>query len=284
LAANLLQSIVNNSYQQGLFALPIPNRDVDHFPIVQYVDDTLLFMQADASQISSLKEILHSFAAATGLKVNFHNSCLIPINVPAHKVPFLTEAFGCIEGKLPFTYIGIPLGTTKPLVKDFAPLVCTIERNLSASSMYLNYAGRLQLINSVISSIPTYYICILKLPKKAIESIDKFRKNYLWRGSDINAKGYNLAAWEMVMVPKSKDGLGIKNLGLQNNALLLKHLHKFYNKVQVPWVQLIWNAHYHHQSTSSDFSQRVFLVEGYFKIGTLIQRDCPLFASKRRYS
>jgi hypothetical protein len=133
-------------------------------------------MQADASQISSLKEILHSFAAATGLKVNFHNSCLIPINVPAHKVPFLTEAFGCIEGKLPFTYIRIPLGTTKQLVKDFAPLVCRIERKLSASSMYLNYVGRLQLINSVISSIPTYYMCTLKLPKKVIESIDKFKK------------------------------------------------------------------------------------------------------------
>ena len=85
-----------------------------------------------------------SFTKKTSLKVNFHKSCLIPINVPAHKVPLLTEAFGCIEGKLPFTYLGIPLGTTKPLVKDFAPLVCRIERKLLASSMYLNYAGRLQ--------------------------------------------------------------------------------------------------------------------------------------------
>jgi hypothetical protein len=26
--------------------------------------------------------------------------------------------------------------------------------------------------------------------------------------------------------------------------LLIKHLHKFYNKEDVPWVQLIWNTHY----------------------------------------
>lgn len=34
------------------------------------------------------------------------------------------------------------------------------------------------------------------------------------------------------------------NLRLQNDALLMKHLHKFYNKMDVPWVQLIWEKYY----------------------------------------
>jgi hypothetical protein len=29
-----------------------------------------------------------------------------------------------------------------------------------------------------------------------------------------------------------------------NEALLTKHLHKLYNKEEVPWVQLVWNTHY----------------------------------------
>jgi hypothetical protein len=33
----------------------------------------------------------------------------------------------------------------------------------------------------------------------------------------------------MVLEPKSKGGLGVINLRLQNDALLLKQLHKFYN-------------------------------------------------------
>jgi hypothetical protein len=61
LAADLLQSIVNRAYQQGLFQLPIPNRDIEHFPIVQYADDTLLIMEADARQLFCLKALLHSF-------------------------------------------------------------------------------------------------------------------------------------------------------------------------------------------------------------------------------
>lgn len=46
------------------------------------------------------------------------------------------------------------------------------------------------------------------------------------------------------MKPKGKGGLGIKNLSVQNDALLLKHLHKFYNRDDVPWVDLVWTKHY----------------------------------------
>jgi hypothetical protein len=31
---------------------------------------------------------------------------------------------------------------------------------------------------------------------------------------------------------------------LQNEALLLKNLHKFFNKVDLPWVQLLWSQYY----------------------------------------
>jgi hypothetical protein len=136
-------------------------------------------MQVDPRQLFCLKALLNTFASSIGLKVNFHNSCLVPINVPEEKVPLLTVLFGCVRDQLPFTYLGIPLGTTKPLVKDYAPLICRIERKLSASSVFLAYSGRLQLINSVMSSLPTYFMCTLGLPKTIIYLIDKFRKKCL---------------------------------------------------------------------------------------------------------
>ena len=53
-----------------------------------------------------------------------------------------------------------------------------------------------------------------------------------------------LAAWDLVCQPKKKGGLGVINLELQNIALLLKHLDKFYNKKDLPWVNLIWDKYY----------------------------------------
>jgi hypothetical protein len=46
------------------------------------------------------------------------------------------------------------------------------------------------------------------------------------------------------MQPKEKRGCGILNLRLQNDALLLKQLSKFYNHDDVPWVQIIWSKYY----------------------------------------
>ena len=87
-------------------------------------------------------------------------------------------------------------------------------------------------------------MCTLKLPIGVIDNIDRARKQCLWRGNDPRKKGGNLAAWPMVRKPKRKGGLGVINLQVQNDALLLKHLHKFYSKVDVPWVNLIWSKYY----------------------------------------
>ena len=53
-----------------------------------------------------------------------------------------------------------------------------------------------------------------------------------------------LVAWKKCSKPKRKGGLGIINLRSQNSALLLKHLDKFYNRKEIPWVKLVWHAHY----------------------------------------
>jgi hypothetical protein len=39
------------------FGLPLPNRDTNHFLIIPYADDTLLFMQADTRQLLRLKAL-----------------------------------------------------------------------------------------------------------------------------------------------------------------------------------------------------------------------------------
>jgi hypothetical protein len=78
--ADLLQSMVNHlaSSRTLIPPLPIPNTK---FPIVQYADDTLLILQACPSQLLALKNLLLAFGAATGLKVNYDKTCIMPINI-----------------------------------------------------------------------------------------------------------------------------------------------------------------------------------------------------------
>ena len=52
------------------------------------------------------------------------------------------------------------------------------------------------------------------------------------------------AAWPIVCTSKEEGGLGVLNLQTHNEALILKHLHKFFNKSDLPWVELIWDKYY----------------------------------------
>jgi len=224
--------------------LPIEADPSNKFPIIQYADDTIIIMKASQGELFCLKGLLQSFSDSTGLKINYAKSNMLPLNITDDHAEMLAQTFGCRLATLPFTYLGLPLGTTKPRVDDYIPLMNKTERRLSSISSMLTYAGRLQLVNSVLSSLPTYTMCSFDIPVTVIEYIDRARRHCLWRGSDINAKGKALIAWNKVMRPKNKGGLGVVNLRAQNKALLLTNLDKFYNKRDIPWVNMIWHSHY----------------------------------------
>ena len=160
------------------------------------------------------------------------------------KMKILAGTLGCQVGSLPFTYLGLPLGTTKPRIEEFAPLLYKIERKLSACSTLLSYLGRIEYINTVLTPTVTYAMCTFKLHKGVIHGVDRIRKQCLWRGNSERKRGANLVAWSLAQRPKDKGGLGIKNLLLQNDALLLKQLHKLYSKLDIPWVHQVWFKYY----------------------------------------
>lgn len=161
----------------------------------------------------------------------------------------LANTFGCMIGSFPFTYLGLPMATTKLRVEDFSPLMDKIERRLTACSSMLSYTGRLQMVNYVLTSTAAYAMCTLKLPKGVIDNIDRARKQCLWRGPRSEKKGGNLVAWPIVLLP---------NLSVQNDALLLKHLHKFYNRDDIPWANLMWSTHYENKVPHASREVRSF--------------------------
>lgn len=187
--------------------------------------------------------MLHTFAASTGLRVNFAKSMMIPLNVPEDETTRLAGIFQCALGTLPFTYLDLPRGTTRATLQDLMPLVDSVEKRLSASSSMLKQGSRLQLLNSVLSSMPIYYLCTLHIPPGIIKQLERIERQCLWRGNSETPR-QSLAAWALVCRPKDKGGLGIINLKLQNQGLLIKHLHKFYNKADIPWVSLVWSSYY----------------------------------------
>ncbi|GJS58909.1 RNA-directed DNA polymerase, eukaryota, reverse transcriptase zinc-binding domain protein [Tanacetum coccineum] len=100
----------------------------------------------------------------------------------------------------------------------------------------LIYAGRLQLIASVLSSIHVYWASVFMLPKIVINDIDKIMKGFLWNQCELK-KGTAKVSWKMVCRPKSQGGLGLKDMSIWNETLMSKHLWNIANNKESLWVK-----------------------------------------------
>jgi hypothetical protein len=195
---------------QGLIERPIDTYDPD-FPIIQYADDTLLIVPADSAQLLALKEVLHKFLLSTGLKINYNKSHIVPINAPNDLLNDLAEEFGCQIGSMPFTYLGLPLGTTKPRIIDLMPLARRLERRLACSSCFLSQGACSQSINSTLASMPLHFLCSLQLKNGFTNQMDRILRQCLWRDNVDGTPKQSLAAWEIICMPKFNGGLGVVN-------------------------------------------------------------------------
>jgi hypothetical protein len=157
-----------------------------------------------------MKHILETYAQSTGLKINFHKSSMVPINLARERAQIFADLLGYKIASLPFAYLGLPLGTTKPTVHDLMPLVDRIERRVSANFMLMSYSGKVILVNSLLTSIATFTMCSIQLNPKILEHIEKIRRHCLWvkKNEEGEEKCYSLASWQMVCKPKKKRRIG----------------------------------------------------------------------------
>ncbi|KAK1609017.1 hypothetical protein QYE76_032690 [Lolium multiflorum] len=74
---------------------------------------------------------MDDFAWATGLVINFHKSCFIPMHTEAFVASAIASVLGCPISSFPQPYLGLPLSPTKLPNSAFAPLLLSFDRRLS---------------------------------------------------------------------------------------------------------------------------------------------------------
>lgn len=96
----------------------------------------------------------------------------------------ISTIFPFKEGKLPIRYLGVPLVTKKIGINDCKQPVDKVYQRLSDwKNKSLSYAGRAQLISSVLGSMQVYWGSVFLLPKPVINDIEIFKK-FLWNCGD----------------------------------------------------------------------------------------------------
>ena len=110
------------------------------------------------------------------------------------------------------------------------------------TSRSLSFAGRLQLLSSVLYNIQMYWCSMFIIPKYTIAKIEQIFSSFLWSGKLGNARRAKIR-WESVCLPKKEGGLGLRRVKDSNDASVMKHIWNFFyrkDSLWVAWVQRIY--------------------------------------------
>ncbi|TYK05764.1 LINE-1 retrotransposable element ORF2 protein [Cucumis melo var. makuwa] len=204
-----------------------------------FADDILLFPEDNEDSLNNLKYVIQLFQLALGLNVNLNKSTISSINVDVARTNQVASSWGVSTQFFPTSYLGVPLDG-KPISKCFWDNIKEkVSKKLSNWKYSLLSKGeKITLINSTLSSLPTYQLSVFKASASIYKSIEKTWRNFLWNSSNETQK-LHLVRWSMVTSPKLKGGLGINRIKDTNFALLNKWLWRFIHEDYPLWKRFI---------------------------------------------
>ena len=207
-----------------------------------FADDLMLYCHADIESVGFLKTCMDTFSKLSGLTINQAKSSLYLSGVDEDIKSSICSRLGIKLGSLPVRYLGVPLISTRLTHADCTPL---LERIISRIKLWtsssLSYAGRLQLIKSVLFSIQVYWSSMFIFPQATIRKLESILSAFLWKGTSMSHTGAKVA-WHYLCYPLKEGGLGIKSLSTWNKAATMKHIWHLLvdkNSIWSAWVTTI---------------------------------------------
>jgi hypothetical protein len=181
----MLAIFIARAKEDGQIQGLIPHLVDDGLSILQYADDTIIFMEHDLEQAKHMKILLCAFEQLSGLKINSHKSEMFCYGEAKNCSDQYSHIFGCGMGQYPFRYLGIPMNHKKLSNRDWKAVEERFQKKLSCwKGKLLSYGGRLVLINSVLSSLAMYMMSFFEVPKGILKKLDFYRSNFFWQGDN----------------------------------------------------------------------------------------------------
>ncbi|XP_019259539.1 PREDICTED: uncharacterized protein LOC109237664 [Nicotiana attenuata] len=193
--------------------------------------------RGDVESVANLNRCFLDFSAASRFQANKEKSSIYFGGVTQGVQDQILHLLGFSKGELPFKYLGIPLATKKISFLQWKPLISKMVARISTwTAKKLSYAGRSQLIQTILFGIQAYWSQLFVIPSKVLSTIEAYCQSYLWSGTNtITRKA--LIAWEKVFTPKSMGGLGLLNIRLWNKAAITKASRDIEHKADRLWIR-----------------------------------------------
>ncbi|GJU89779.1 hypothetical protein Tco_1302202 [Tanacetum coccineum] len=204
-----------------------------------FADDLFLFAHGDANYARVIMDSLEEFKDASGLTLSLPKSTGYFCNVLNYVKINILNILPFDEGKLPVKYLRVPLVPSRLIYRDCSELVEKVRKRIKDwKNKSLSFAGRVQLIRSILASMHVYWASVFILPSQLMLDLEQSMRGFLWFQGDMR-RGKAKVAWENVCLPKHEGGLGIRRLEAFNQALISTHIWSILALKETLWVKWI---------------------------------------------
>jgi hypothetical protein len=262
LAMEPLHKLIQVVANDGLLS-PLPVRNAS-LRTSLYADDAAIFLNPIKEEVRVVADILSLFGCVSGLVTNQSKCAVYPIQCNGFDLDDILEGFRCPVLNFPCNYLGLSLHVWQLRRVDYQPLIDKMASRLPTwKGRFLNKSGRLKLLNTVSSSMPTYMLTALAPKMWLIKKLDKIRRGFLWKGTcDANGAS-SLVQWPKVKKPKDVGGLGVLDLEFFSTALRLRWLWYQWTEPDRPWVGM--------DVPCNDVERQLFRISTVVRVGNGIK-------------
>ncbi|XP_074293162.1 uncharacterized protein LOC141620105 [Silene latifolia] len=166
----------------------------------------MIFTRGDVPSVTAMLKTLQNFSQWSGLHANTEKTDVYFGGVSTKIKAQILLVTGFSEGQFPFRYLGLPLN---------------VARNTTTKSF--SYAGKVQLLNSVIFGLTNFWGACVILPKSIIKIINKLCKDFFWNSED-GSRRMIFKSWKSIYTSWNEGGFDIRELLSWNKALVAKRL------------------------------------------------------------
>ncbi|CAA7053053.1 unnamed protein product [Microthlaspi erraticum] len=158
---------------------------------LSFADDIMVLTDGKVRSVEGIVKVLDEFARFSGLRISMEKSTLYLAGAVKQE---MATRFAFDSGQLPVRYLGLPLLTKRMSTSDYQPLLEKIMGKITSwKARFLSFAGRLELITSLLHSLSNVWLSAFKLPSACLHEIDKLCSAFLWSGPTLNPRKAKLA-------------------------------------------------------------------------------------------
>ncbi|GJX71225.1 putative RNA-directed DNA polymerase, eukaryota, reverse transcriptase zinc-binding domain protein [Tanacetum coccineum] len=252
LAMKSLHALMCKAMNCGIYSGAYIGKDNLRISHLIYADDVIFTGEWLHKNAHNLLCILRCFFLVFGLKINVHKSSILGICVSDEEISAMANVIGCGASKLPLKYLRVPVGCNMARCANWEVMTNKFSSKLSHWKTRMIFVeGRLSLIKSVLSSLPTYFLSLYKAPVSLCSKLESIQNNF-FIGGEMGEKTITWVSWNKCLTSKNLGGLGIGSIFALNVGLLFKWIWRFMQNSSDLWARVIKAIYGHNGGIHTD--------------------------------